>query len=204
MVLSSYFWWSHVPHLQWESEDKTCYSYGPDQMVKYIRQLQFTTTPSKWCQLPSRNALRNFVSKFATLEWPDSSLQKFLNIRERTLTHFTNGYWSIPSMWFFWHEWAVERCDHLRYYVCQGSGQAPSNANTLNLQQCLTICRHYESLSLHIQQIHSGSDRQVEFLRKHHPKTKKYGQNKSQLKGQNSQKSQSQSQKGDNLVSGPW
>ena len=61
--------------------------------------------------------------------------------------------------------------------------------NTLNLQQCLTVCRHYESLSLHIQQIHSGSDRQVEFLRKHHPKTKKYGQNKSQMKGQNSQKS---------------
>ena len=48
--------------------------------------------------------------------------------------------------------------------------------NTLNLQQCLTVCRHYKSLSLHIQQIHSGSDRQVEFLHKHHPKTKKYGQ----------------------------
>ena len=60
--------------------------------------------------------------------------------------------------------------------------------NTLNLQQCLTICRHYESLSLHIQQIRSGSDRQVEFLCKHHPKTKKHGQNKSQLKGQNLQK----------------
>ena len=61
--------------------------------------------------------------------------------------------------------------------------------NTLNLQQCLTICRHYKSLSLHIQQICSGSDRQVEFLCKRHPKTKKYGQNKSQLKSQNSQKS---------------
>ena len=59
--------------------------------------------------------------------------------------------------------------------------------NTLNLQQCLTVCRHYESLSLHIQQICSGSDRQVEFLHKHHTKTKKYGQNKSQMKGQNSQ-----------------
>ena len=67
--------------------------------------------------------------------------------------------------------------------------------NTLNLQQCLTVCRHYESLSLHIQQIHSGSDRQVEFLRKCHPKTKKYGQNKPQLNGQNSQKSQSSQQK---------
>ena len=66
--------------------------------------------------------------------------------------------------------------------------------NTLNLQQCLTVCRHYESLSLHIQQIHSGSDRQVEFLRKHHPKAKKYGQNKSQLKGQNLQKSPPSSQ----------
>ena len=34
--------------------------------------------------------------------------------------------------------------------------------NTLSLQQCLTICRHYESLSLHIQQI--WSNKQVEFL----------------------------------------
>ena len=67
-------------------------------------------------------------------------------------------------------------------------------SNTLNLQQCLTICKHYESLSLHIQQICSGSDRQVEFLHKCHPKTKKYGQNKSQPKGQNLQKSPQSSQ----------
>ena len=67
--------------------------------------------------------------------------------------------------------------------------------NTLNLQQCLTVCRHYKSLSLHIQQIRSGCDRQVEFLPKCHPKTKKYGPNKPQLKGQNSQKSQSSQQK---------
>ena len=62
--------------------------------------------------------------------------------------------------------------------------------NTLNLQQCLTVCRHYESLSLHIQQIRSGSgsDRQVEFLCKCHPKTKKSGQSKPQQKGQNPQK----------------
>ena len=42
--------------------------------------------------------------------------------------------------------------------------------NTLSLQQCLTVCRHYESLSLHIQQIRSGADKQVEILRKRHPK----------------------------------
>ena len=70
--------------------------------------------------------------------------------------------------------------------------------NTLNLQQCLNVCRHYASLSIHIQQIGSGSDRQVEFLHKHHSKTKKYDQNKSQLKGQilsKSQYSQSSQQK---------
>ena len=60
--------------------------------------------------------------------------------------------------------------------------------NTLNLQQCLTVCRHYKSLSLHIQQIRSGSDKQVEFLHKRHPKVKKPGQNKPQQKGQSSQK----------------
>ena len=57
--------------------------------------------------------------------------------------------------------------------------------NTLSLQQCLTICRHYESLSLHIQQIRSGADKQVEFLCKCHPKSKKSGPNKLQQKGQN-------------------
>ena len=36
---------------------------------------------------------------------------------------------------------------------------------TLSLQQCLTICRHYESLKLHIQQIRP-SDKCVEFLKK--------------------------------------
>ena len=55
---------------------------------------------------------------------------------------------------------------------------------TLSLQQCLTVCRHYESLSLHIQQICPGSDRHIEFLCKHHPKSKKPGQNKTQSKGQ--------------------
>ena len=60
--------------------------------------------------------------------------------------------------------------------------------NMLNLQQCLTVCRHCESLSLHIQQIRSGSDKQVEFLCKRHPKVKKPGQNKPQQKGQSLQK----------------
>ena len=58
----------------------------------------------------------------------------------------------------------------------------------LSLQQCLTVCRHYESLSLHIQQIRSGADKQVEFLRKCHPKSKRSGPNKPQQKGQNLQK----------------
>ena len=34
---------------------------------------------------------------------------------------------------------------------------------TLNLQQCLTVCRHYECLKLHIQQIRP--DKHVKFLR---------------------------------------
>ena len=38
------------------------------------------------------NALKNSVSQFATLGWPDSNSQKYLNVRERTSTHFTTGY----------------------------------------------------------------------------------------------------------------
>ena len=52
--------------------------------------------------------------------------------------------------------------------------------NMFSLQQCLTICRHYESLSLHIQQIRS--DKQVEFLCKRHQKSKRSVPNKPQQK----------------------
>ena len=41
---------------------------------------------------------------------------------------------------------------------------------TLSLQQCLTVCRHYESLILHIQQIRP--DKHVEYLKKCHQKSK--------------------------------
>ena len=41
---------------------------------------------------------------------------------------------------------------------------------TLSLQQCLTVCRHYESLKLHIQQIRP--DKHIEYLKKHHQKSK--------------------------------
>ena len=43
----------------------------------------------------------------------------------------------------------------------------------LSLQQCLTVCHHYESLKLHIQQIRP--DKHVEFLRRCHPTKKKQG-----------------------------
>ena len=68
---------------------------------------------------------------------------------------------------------------------------------TLSLQQCLIVCRHYESLRLHIQQIQPGSDKHIEFLCKHHPKSKKPGQNKlnkSQSHDQIRQCQQNQSQ----------
>ena len=52
---------------------------------------------------------------------------------------------------------------------------------TLSLQQCLTICRHYESLKLHIQQIRP-SDKCVEFLKKCHPKKRQGPKQGSQTK----------------------
>ena len=64
---------------------------------------------------------------------------------------------------------------------------------TLSLQQYLIVCRHYENLRLHIQQIQPGPDKHIEILCKHHPKSKKSGQNKLQSKGQR-QHPQNQSQ----------
>ena len=57
----------------------------------------------------------------------------------------------------------------------------------LSLQQCLTVCHHYERLKLHIQEIRPY--KHVEFLRRHHPTKKKLGS-----KPFNQQRSQSQSQ----------
>ena len=37
---------------------------------------------------------------------------------------------------------------------------------TLSLQQCLSVCRHYESLRLHIQ--HIRPDKSIDYLKKHH------------------------------------
>ena len=41
---------------------------------------------------------------------------------------------------------------------------------TLNLQQCLTVCRHYKSLKLHIEQIRPNKS--VDYLKQHHNKKK--------------------------------
>ena len=43
-------------------------------------------------------------------------------------------------------------------------------SKTLSLQQCLTVCQHYESLKLHIQQIRPRSNKYIELLNKCHPK----------------------------------
>ena len=65
---------------------------------------------------------------------------------------------------------------------------------TLHLQQCLTVCQHYESLKLHVQQIRPGSNKYIEMLKKHHPK-KKPGSSLSQ----NNPKYQSRSQTTDTI-----
>ena len=44
---------------------------------------------------------------------------------------------------------------------------------SLTLEQCLNICRHYESLKLHLDTIKPKS---IEYLQKHHNKSKKQGQ----------------------------
>ena len=46
-------------------------------------------------------------------------------------------------------------------------------SKTLSLQQCLSVCQHYESLRLHIQ--HIRPDKLIDYLRKHHHGKKKSG-----------------------------
>ena len=58
----------------------------------------------------------------------------------------------------------------------------------LSLQQCLTVCRHYESLSLHLQQIRP--DKHVEYFKKRHQKLKQ-----SKAKPQHRSRSKSQGRK---------
>ena len=61
---------------------------------------------------------------------------------------------------------------------------------TLSLQQCITVCRHYESLSLHTQQIRP--DKHIEYLRKRHQKSK---QNKGKPQYRTRSRSKSQGRK---------
>ena len=62
---------------------------------------------------------------------------------------------------------------------------------TLSLQQCITVCRHYKSLSLHIQQIRP--DKHVEYLKKRHQKSKQ-NKAKPQQHGRSRSKSQGRRQ----------
>ena len=74
---------------------------------------------------------------------------------------------------------------------------------TLSLQQCLSVCQHYESLRLHIQ--HIRPDKSIDYLRKCHQGKKKSGtqssntnsmQNKSDAQRQRSQSRSCQSNQG--------
>ena len=42
---------------------------------------------------------------------------------------------------------------------------------TLSLQQCLSVCQHYESLCLHLQ--HIRPDKSIDYLKKHHQSKKR-------------------------------
>ena len=53
--------------------------------------------------------------------------------------------------------------------IVKAQGKLLQTPKTLNLQQCLTVCRHYESLKLHIEQIRPGKS--VDYLRKCHNKS---------------------------------
>ena len=64
---------------------------------------------------------------------------------------------------------------------------------TLSLQQCLTVCRHYESLKLYIEQIRPSKS--VDYLKWCHDKKKGQGQSNQSVhqSGQSSNKGSSQS-----------
>ena len=63
---------------------------------------------------------------------------------------------------------------------------------TLSLQQCLSVCRHYESLHLHIQ--HIRPDKSIDYLRKHHQGKKKSGSQSSNTKQDESENQRQRSQ----------
>ena len=87
------------------------------------------------------------MNPFVIFEWLSSSLPKCHSIKVRLIDAIIFGTNCVKTQ------------DKLL--------QMPK---TLSLQQCLTVCHHYESLKIHIQQIRP--DRHVKFLRKHHPKKK--------------------------------
>ena len=106
------------------------------------------------------------------LEQLDSSLLKSHNARVKPLTPFYNRILKLACQCEF-SDMEERLIDAIIFGMncVKAQDKLLQTPKTLSLQQCLTVCRHYESLKLHIQQI-CPSDKYVEFLKKHHPKRK--------------------------------
>ena len=72
---------------------------------------------------------------------------------------------------------------------------------SLTLDQCLNICRHYERLKLHLDTI---KPKLIEYLQKHHNKSRKQGQGHGCGRGKSQQFQQSVESESDDRKPGKW
>ena len=108
--------------------------------------------------------LKNFVSQYATLGWPDLNSPKLYQYNGESVDVFYNRILKTARQCEFPD---VDDCiiDAIIFGTncVKVQDKLLQTPKTLSLQQCLSVVWHYEMLKLHIQQIRP--DKNINYLR---------------------------------------
>ena len=112
----------------------------------------------------SCNISKSFVLLYVTFELQDSSSSKVYQKPGETIDTFYNRILKICNQCEF-SDPDERLIDAIIFgtSIVKVQDKLLQTPKTLNLQQCLTVCRHYESLKLHIEQIRPGKS--VDYLK---------------------------------------
>ena len=119
--------------------------------------------------------LTNIVNQFVTLELQDGNSELLPRLHLKLLTLFTTEFLSWLNNANLNHWKRSQDCLMQSFMVHLSPKHRKScykTPITLTLDQCLSICRHYESLKFHLDTI---KPKTVEYLQKRHSKSKGCG-----------------------------
>ena len=184
MLLSEDLWRANVPYKEWEGENKHVPYLGQSWWGRHIWKLQSVTPSGQWYQVDD--------AMFWGVLWAH---MQFQSGQIQVHKSFSTTRWDhryilqlhpeiSQTVWVLWHNERLIDAIIFGTSCIKAQDKLLQTPKTLSLQQCLMVCRHYESLNLHIQQIRP--DKHVEYLKKHHQKSKQKAkpQHRSRFKSQ--------------------